>query len=85
MQAYAILPYGVGIGILAAKAKDAQADVTALEREIDEIVYRLYGLSADEITVVQETTGKCGGLRAMLSMKVEQVLALCHWTVVPSL
>lgn len=39
--------------ILAAKASDPAADTSALEREIDEIVYRLYGLTEDEIRVVE--------------------------------
>jgi len=44
--------------ILAAKAADPVADTTALEREIDEIVYRLYGLTEEEIAIVEGTTGK---------------------------
>jgi hypothetical protein len=40
--------------ILAAKRADPLADVTALEREIDQHVYRLYGLTADEIKIVEE-------------------------------
>jgi type I restriction-modification system DNA methylase subunit len=42
--------------ILAAKAKDAEADVSKLEREIDELVYALYGLTQDEIKIVEGTT-----------------------------
>lgn len=38
--------------ILAAKKSDPAADVSALEREIDERVYRLYGLTKDEIKIV---------------------------------
>ena len=34
------------------------ADTTALEREIDERVYRLYGLTADEIKLVEESVVK---------------------------
>jgi adenine-specific DNA-methyltransferase len=41
--------------ILAAKQADPQADVTDLEREIDEHVYRLYGLTPDEIRIVEES------------------------------
>jgi hypothetical protein len=37
--------------IIAGKASGE--DTTALEREIDEIVYGLYGLSAEEIAVVE--------------------------------
>jgi adenine-specific DNA-methyltransferase len=40
--------------ILAAKRTDAAADVSAWEREIDERVYRLYGLTAAEIKIVEE-------------------------------
>jgi len=39
--------------ILAAKARDATADVSALEREIDELVYALYGLTPEEIKIVE--------------------------------
>jgi hypothetical protein len=40
---------------LAAKAKDAQADTSALEREIDRLVYGLYGLTpaGEEIRIVE--------------------------------
>jgi hypothetical protein len=41
--------------ILAAKAADAQADVTAQEHEINERVYALYGLRPDEITIIEES------------------------------
>jgi len=40
--------------ILAAKRADAAADVSAWEREIDERVYRLYGLTPEEIKIVEE-------------------------------
>ena len=39
--------------ILAAKKRNAGADVSALEREIDQLVYTLYGLTPDEIRVVE--------------------------------
>jgi hypothetical protein len=39
--------------ILAAKRADPSADVSALEREIDERVYRLYGLTPEEIKIVE--------------------------------
>jgi len=53
----------------AAKRADAAAEqpsrgatacqaVSALEREIDERVYRLYGLTADEIKLVDESVRK---------------------------
>jgi endonuclease III len=41
--------------ILAAKTQDASADVSALEREIDELVYALYGLTPDEIKIVEDS------------------------------
>jgi methylase of polypeptide subunit release factors len=40
--------------ILKAKRADEAANTAALEREIDERVYRLYGLTAEEIKVVEE-------------------------------
>ena len=39
--------------ILAAKQRDAEADTSALEREIDELVYALYGLTSEEKALVQ--------------------------------
>lgn len=42
--------------ILAAKARDASADVSGLEREIDELVYALYGLTREEIKLVEGAT-----------------------------
>jgi len=39
--------------ILSIKAKDPDADVSALERQIDQLVYQLYGLTPDEIAVVE--------------------------------
>ncbi len=39
--------------ILAAKQANPTADVTALEREIDELVYALYGLTPAEIALVE--------------------------------
>jgi hypothetical protein len=41
--------------ILAAKQRDAGADVSALEREIDELVYALYGLTPEEIQLVERS------------------------------
>lgn len=40
--------------ILAAKAADPDADVTEREKEIDRLVYTLYGLSEAEITAVEK-------------------------------
>ncbi len=39
--------------IVAAKAKDSQADTTPWEKGIDELLYRLYGVAEDEIEVVE--------------------------------
>jgi hypothetical protein len=41
--------------VLVAKRADAAADTAGLEREIDARVYTLYGLTADEIKLVEET------------------------------
>ena len=42
--------------ILAAKRHDPKADTTALEREIDQLVYKLYDLTPEEIAIVEEAT-----------------------------
>ena len=42
--------------ILAAKRKNPEADTSALEREIDQLVYALYGLTPEEIRIVEEAT-----------------------------
>jgi hypothetical protein len=39
--------------ILSAKQRDSEADVSELEREIDLIVYKLYGLTPEEIAIVE--------------------------------
>ena len=39
--------------ILSEKQRDTEADVSALEREIDELVYALYGLTPAEIKIVE--------------------------------
>ena len=39
--------------ILAAKKQDPSADTSALEAQIDGLVYALYGLTAEEIAVVE--------------------------------
>ena len=39
--------------ILAAKKADPAADTSALEAEIDRLVYKLYGLTDEEIAVVE--------------------------------
>jgi len=40
---------------LPAKHRDAGADVSELEWEIDELVYALYGLTPEEIKLVEGT------------------------------
>ena len=45
---------GLVARILAAKQRDAEADVSAWEREIDQLVYALYGLTPEEIQIVEE-------------------------------
>jgi len=39
--------------IIAAKQKNPTADTSTLEREIDQMVYKLYGLTPEEITIVE--------------------------------
>ena len=46
--------------ILKAKQANAAADTSALEREIDDLVYRLYGLTPDEIRLVEESAPSSG-------------------------
>ncbi|MBL7796027.1 MAG: Eco57I restriction-modification methylase domain-containing protein, partial [Saprospiraceae bacterium] len=43
----------IAVRILAAKRADPQADTSALEAEVDALVYGLYGLTAEEIAVVE--------------------------------
>jgi hypothetical protein len=40
--------------ILAQKKKTPDTDVSALESEIDQLVYKLYGLTEEEIQIVEE-------------------------------
>ena len=42
--------------ILMAKQGDAGAEVSALEREIDQLVYALYGLTPEEIKLIEDRT-----------------------------
>ncbi|MDO5317516.1 MAG: Eco57I restriction-modification methylase domain-containing protein [bacterium] len=44
--------------ILAAKKSDPNADTSALEAEIDQLVYKLYNLTPEEIAVVEGTDAK---------------------------
>ena len=43
--------------ILTSKKTNPQADTTALEAEIDQLVYELYGLTDEEIAIVEESVG----------------------------
>ena len=43
--------------ILSAKEENPSADTSALEREIDKLVYKLYDLTDDEIRVIEGTEG----------------------------
>ena len=59
------IPNSIGVkfnklvdNILALKAADAKADTSALETEIDTMVYKLYNLTPEEITIVEESTKK---------------------------
>jgi len=45
---------GVVERILITRQRDSEADTTALDREIDRHVYELYGLTAEEIHLVEE-------------------------------
>jgi adenine-specific DNA-methyltransferase len=42
--------------ILSAKKRNPKADATALEQEIDQLVYQLYDLTPEEIAVVEAST-----------------------------
>ncbi|MDZ7775970.1 MAG: hypothetical protein U5L09_10445 [Bacteroidales bacterium] len=41
------------------KANDLQTQITQTDREIDRMVYDLYGLSEKEIGIVEESVGYC--------------------------
>ncbi|PPJ63491.1 type IIG restriction enzyme/methyltransferase [Cuspidothrix issatschenkoi] len=43
--------------ILNAKKSDPNADTTALEAEIDQMVYQLYNLTAEEIEIIESSSG----------------------------
>ncbi len=43
--------------ILALKKANPEADTSALEAEIDQMVYKLYGLTEEEINIVEESVG----------------------------
>ena len=39
--------------ILSLKQKDPQADTSALEKQIDVMVYKLYGLTYEEVKIIE--------------------------------
>ncbi len=43
------------VEILAAKKQNPQSDTTALECQIDQLVYQLYELTEEEIRIVENT------------------------------
>ena len=43
--------------ILSAKKSDPNTDTSKLEAEIDKLVYELYGLTEEEIKIVEESVG----------------------------
>jgi hypothetical protein len=47
--------------ILLAKKKNPASDTTELEREIDQLVYKLYGLTKEEIKTVENSSRKAQG------------------------
>jgi len=47
---------GLAERVLAAKRADPAADTSALERDIDQRVYALYGLTPDEVKIVEDST-----------------------------
>ena len=60
--------------ILHARAKSGSANVSALEAEIDQLVYSLYGLTSDEIRIVEEAASDVGaGERGARNPDDEQV------------
>lgn len=42
--------------ILVIKGNDPEADITKQESQIDQLVYQLYDLTADEIKIIEEAT-----------------------------
>ncbi|MDQ1349866.1 MAG: adenine-specific DNA-methyltransferase, partial [Acidobacteriota bacterium] len=60
LEGFPIVPYkenhriiSLSAQILAAKGANPDADTTALEKEIDRLVYELYGLTDEEIKIVE--------------------------------
>ena len=49
--------------ILVAKKAGLDADVAALEAEIDQLVYSLYGLTREEIAIIEDSRQEKGSVR----------------------
>ena len=47
--------------VMQAKATNPAADTSALEADIDHLVYQLYGLTTEEIAVVEGSSPSSGG------------------------
>jgi type I restriction-modification system DNA methylase subunit len=62
--------------ILSSKKRDAKADVSALERAIDELVYVLYGLTQEEIKIVEGTAPEIPKPALQPAAKVENWRAM---------
>jgi hypothetical protein len=56
--------------ILIAKKSDPKSDTTALEKEIDQLVYQLYGLTEEEI----KTVSVQGVIKKMSYMKLDEII-----------
>ena len=46
---------GMAKKILVAKKADPDADISSQEAEIDQLVYSLYGLTREEIAIIEES------------------------------
>lgn len=56
LVATALRPFGSGIPRTAQDKTAIQRQVNATDRQIDKLVYELYGLTDDEIRIVEEAT-----------------------------
>ena len=56
--------------ILEMKAVNAEADTSVLEKEIDQLVYQLYGLTPEEIAIVEGATAQKSDSRKRRSRDV---------------
>jgi hypothetical protein len=52
------LPDRIWNKILAAKAADPQVDTAGLEREVDDMVYSLYGVTEEEMKIIENQRKK---------------------------